>query len=752
MSREKAQKGHIAGSRNTKKENMTNFVIPKVLPVEIIDVDDDGNLLCWPTKLPKSLIKNLAHHDNNETAGNDPIPVLGLEAEQAARFSPAPGIRDRFLVKAHRVDDLHYTVTIIRKIGRERERILALYKEQNGAGFAQPVDRAEKHGFFIKKADRANAKNGDLVWIEKEKRDFARRRSSSKQQNAIIIDVAGNIEAPGAYSLIALASHDIPIDFPSDVVDEALNVTLPSMEGRVDLRDIGLLTIDPADAKDHDDAVSAIPDETQDQDGNLVNAGGFRVWVAIADVSWFVRPGSGLDREALERGNSVYLPDRVVPMLPEELSNNLCSLRDREDRPCLAVEMILNKDGQMIGYKFVRAMMRSAAKLSYEAAQDIIMGAQGPDKTVTQTVNHLYAAYQCRLKEREKRAPLDLELVERKIILGKDGLVDQVIQRERFDAHKLIEEFMILANVAAAETLEKEKTALIYRVHDAPDSEKLQAVRNYLKTLDYTLIKGNSIRPNHFNQILKIAEKRDQKEIVSEVVLRTQRQAVYDTQNLGHFGLNLNRYAHFTSPIRRYADLTVHRALIKACKLGDGGQTNIEAERLTEISENISTLERRAMMAERQTNDRYLSDYLSDQVGVKFDARIRGVTRFGMFVMLDITGADGFIPMRSLSGRGWQFDEAMSRVVDRHNGDYYFLGQNVIVRLKEAMPIEGGLVFEINTKPIHDPDSKKSKTKHYKLSQTSDKTDRSKGGKAKISKTHQAKLKKRKKSRKRKGK
>ncbi len=549
------------------------------------------------------------------------------------------------------------------------------------------MDRKEKGIYRIDKADRKGAEDGDLVWITPSN---GRQRGS---EAAKIIEIAGNMEEPGAYSLIALAGYDIPIDFPGEVLDEAAEATFPTRRGRDDLRELPLLTIDPHDAKDHDDAVAAWKDD------DPKNEGGYRVVVAIADVSWFVRPGSALDREALKRGNSVYLPDRVVPMLPESLSNDLCSLREHEDRPCLAVEMTMDRNGRLRGHRFMRAMMRSQAKLSYEEAQAIIDGGTGPSPAVRDAVLEAYAAFKVRLKERAKRAPLDLELSERKILLGQHGLVDDVAVRDRFDAHRLIEEFMIMANVAAAEALEKAKLPLVYRVHDTPDPEKLEQVRTYLQTLDYTLIKGGSVRPQHFNQVLKIASQRDEKEMISDVILRTQKQAVYATENLGHFGLNLAKYAHFTSPIRRYADLTVHRALVKAFSLGAGGQIRAESDRLESIAGDISNLERRAMMAERETVDRYLSDYLSDRVGAEFSARIRGVTRFGLFVMLDQTGADGFVPMRSLPGRNWRFDEEMNRVIDIRSQRYYQLGQPVQVCLQEAAPVEGGLVFELLSEP-----------------------------------------------------
>lgn len=658
------------------------------MPVEVVEIDEDGNLICAPRE---------RQHDQDKGLSQIVIPIA-----EARKTKPTPGIGNRLLIRLRKVDDEDYEGSIIRQIGRPEERILAVFQERKGAFLADPVERGKKDSYLIHKDDRGKAKAGDIVWLE------PKRTKRHEMRKGRITGIAGNMEEPGAYSLIALASHDIRIDFPDKVIKEAEAIKLPTMQGRTDLRTAGLITIDPADAKDHDDAVSAAEDDDPS------NEGGYRVWVAIADVSWFVRPGSALDEEALKRANSVYLPDRVIPMLPEALSNNLCSLRDREDRPCLAVEMTLNKNGQMISHRFERAMMQSAAKLSYEDAQAIIEKSAAPSNDTEKNVKTLFAAYQCRLNERQKRAPLDLELSETKIILGDDGLVDSVAVRERFDAHKLIEEFMILANVAAAQTLEQAKVPLIYRVHDTPDPEKLKGIRTYLNTLDYSMVKGNSIRPSHFNQILKLAEKRDQKEMISEVILRTQNQAVYATENLGHFGLNLTRYAHFTSPIRRYADLTVHRALIKACNLGSGGQTKSESDTLSEIAKDISTLERRAMLAERETNDRYLSEFLSSEIGTVFSARIRGVTRFGLFVMLNGIGADGFIPMRSIPGRGWFHNEELNRIEYGSSGQYYHLGQSVKVRLLEAAPVEGGLVFELLSKPLRS--GKTSSGKHKKSS------------------------------------
>ena len=659
--------------------------LPPVAPIDVMSVDDDGDLICMPAGW----------------TADGPPPIIRLSAKRAAKVKPAPGVGDRLLARLFPAGDDGYDADIIKAIGKGAHRFLAVFHKKRKGGVADPVERRVRDSFTIAEGDEAGAKDGDLVWIEtKNERGYGPKK-------ARIRGIAGHIDDKHAYSTIALANHGIPTVFPAAVLAEAEKAKLPGLDGRTDLRDTPLITIDPADAKDHDDAVYAEPDT----DPN--NPGGFRVIVAIADVSWFVKPDSELDKEAIKRGNSTYLPDRVVPMLPERLSNDLCSLKPDVDRPCMAVEMIITAQGVKKRQTFMRAMMRSYAKLAYEEAQAIADGGEA-SKELKAIVTSLYAAYAARMKEREKRAPLDLDLPERKIILDKNGDVEKVIKRDRFDAHKVIEEFMILANVAAAEALERAKTPLIYRVHDTPDPEKLDSVREYLETLDYSLIKGGGVRPANFNQLLKIAEDRDQKEMVSEVVLRSQRQAVYDTNNVGHFGLNLARYAHFTSPIRRYADLTVHRALVKAFKLGDNGQTSKEAAALPKIAEDISDLERRSVAAERESNDRYLAGYLEGRVGAEFEARIRGVTKFGLFVMLDETGADGFIPMRSIGGERFTFVEQEHSVIGDSTGGVFRLGQPVKVRLAEAAPLTGGLRFEMLSDPLPGAPRRKSSGKPSK--------------------------------------
>ncbi len=494
---------------------------------------------------------------------------------------------------------------------------------------------------------------------------------------------------------------------PLATIREAEEAKPATMEHREDWRDIPLVTIDPADAKDYDDAVYAEPDT----DPN--NPGGHVVIVAIADVSAYVRPGSALDREALKRGNSVYFPDRVVPMLPERISNDLCSLRGHEDRPAMAVRMVFTAEGRKTSHKFHRIMMRSAARLAYQQAQAAIDGA--PDDATApvldRTLKPLWAAYKVLKRGRDAREPLELDLPEKKILLTPDGKVDKVIVPERLDAHRMIEEFMIQANVSAAETLEAHHQPLIFRIHDAPALAKQESLREFLRTLDMSLAKGAQLQPAQFNRILSAVEGTDQQELVNQVVLRTQSQAEYSPDNIGHFGLHLRRYAHFTSPIRRYADLIVHRALIKALRLGPDGITTDEEARLGEISALISSTERRAMLAERETVDRLIAHFLASHLGDEYEGRVTGVTRAGLFVNLATYGADGLVPISTLGHEYFLYDEANHAITGERSGKGFRLGDTVTVRLVEALPVAGALRFEMVSEPHPMP---RSMLSHHK--------------------------------------
>jgi ribonuclease R len=489
-------------------------------------------------------------------------------------------------------------------------------------------------------------------------------------------------------SLIAIHHHGIPNVFPERVIRESENLTPFDRDGRTDVRHIPLITIDPRDARDHDDAVWAELDE---------ETGGCNILVAIADVAAYVRPGTALDREARIRGNSVYFPDRVVPMLPERISNDLCSLREKEERPALACFMSFDRSGRKTKHRFERVIMRSAAKLAYEEAQAAIDGHTN-DKTtllLEAVLKPLWKAYAILRKGRNAREPLELDLPERKLILDAHGLIERVVTPDRLDAHKLVEEFMIQANVAAAEELENRKTPLVYRVHEQPSEEKVRSLAEFLRTVGMNLALGQVMRPKHFNKLLKEVEGKDYQHVVNEVVLRTQAQAVYSPANKGHFGLSLSRYAHFTSPIRRYADLIVHRALVSALGFGDDGLSTDDIARLSDTADMISDAERRAMAAERETVDRLIATHLSKQTGAVFRGRIGGVVGAGLFVKLNESGADGFVPVTSLGRDYFVFDKTRHALIGERTGDTYQLGDRVEVKLVEATPVSGGMRFEI---------------------------------------------------------
>lgn len=527
---------------------------------------------------------------------------------------------------------------------------------------------------------------------------------------ARVTERLGSMADENAVSRIAVETHGIPLEFPRAALEEAqAAVPKTDLSGLEDMRSTPFVTIDPADARDHDDAVYAHADD------DPANPGGHVVWVAIADVARYVKPGSALDRAARERGNSVYFPGRVVPMLPERLSNDLCSLREKEDRPALAVRMVFSAQGEKRDHRFARIMMRSAAKLRYEAAQAAVDGRPAPagDTSDAETLlepvlKPLWAAWRALMRAQEKRAPLELELPERKLLLDKAGRVESVMVPERLEAHRLVETFMIAANVAAAETLESNSVPLVYRAHDAPSAEKLAALGEFLRSLDISLARGTNVQPRQFNQILARVADTPNAGLVNEVVLRSQSQAEYTPENYGHFGLNLRRYAHFTSPIRRYADLIVHRALIAALKLGDGGFL-YEPEALAETAAHISMAERRAMAAERETVDRLIAHFLADRVGTRFPGRVSGVTRSGMFVKLRDTGADGYIPAASIDENYWRYDEIGQQLVSDRTGEAFRLGDDVEVRLVEAIPVAGMLRFEILSEARKLPASERKK-------------------------------------------
>jgi ribonuclease R len=680
MLRDLTEGGHI--DRRRKKLHRPG-TLPPVVVADVTGRDSDGELLARPTEWDEE-----AH---------GAAPVIRIGSQRRARPGEVAGVGDRALLRVERAGE-ETNGRVIKLLDRAKQRVLGIFRGlPDGAGRLVPIDKKQLGRELTIPRDRtAGAVDGDLVAVE------VARQGRFGLPAGSVVERLGSLKSEKAVSLIAIHAHGIPQNFSRALLADAEAARPATLEGRDDWRDVPFVTIDPPDAKDHDDAVHAQPDP------DPRNPGGHIVSVAIADVAHYVRPGTALDREALERGNSVYFPDRVVPMLPERISNDLCSLRPLEDRPALAVRMIIGADGRKRSHTFHRIMIRSAARLHYEQAQLAISGRTDEitEPLVEKILAPLYAAYRAVLHARSERGPLDLELPERKILLKSDGTVDRIVVPQRLESHRLIEEFMILANVAAAETCERAHVPLIYRVHDEPSPEKLNALREFLTTIDISLPKAGALRPDAFNNILQRVKGLEVERLVNEVVLRSQAQAEYSPENFGHFGLNLRRYAHFTSPIRRYADLVVHRALIRAQKLGaDGLPEAIEPRVLAEIAANISATERRAMKAERETADRLIAHFLADRVGATFDGHISGVTRAGLFVELDETGADGLIPARLIGDEYFHFDEK-GRAFSGRSATYR-LGDPITVELVEAAPVAGALRFRL----LHAP-HEAARTRH----------------------------------------
>ncbi|WP_188608527.1 ribonuclease R [Chelatococcus reniformis] len=654
--------------------------LPPVVLADIGGRDADGELLARP-----------AEWDADEL-GDAPV-ILIATPRRPRPGQPTPGVGDRALLRVERGDGddgTTYTGRVIKILGKAKSQVLGVFRSlPDGGGRIEPIDKKSLgREIAVRAGDTGDARDGDLVAVA------VSRPGRLGLASARVRERLGSLTSEKAVSLLAIHAHAIPHVFPPAVLAEAERAEPIGLAGREDWRQLPLVTIDPVDAKDHDDAVHAEPDD------DAGNAGGFVLTVAIADVAAYVRPGVALDREALERGNSVYFPDRVVPMLPERISNDLCSLRPHEDRPALAVRIVIDAHGRKLRHAFHRVMMRSAAKLAYQQAQAAIDGM--PDDVtgplVEPVLKPLWAAYAALARARDQRGPLALDLPERKLVLDREGRLERVLIPPRLDAHRLIEEFMILANVCAAETLERTQQPLLYRVHDEPSIEKMRALGEVMASIAIRLPKAGALKPELFNRILAQVSGSEHQTFVNEVVLRSQAQAEYAAENYGHFGLNLRRYAHFTSPIRRYADLIVHRALIRALKLGrDGLPESTTTEVLAEVAARISTAERRAMVAERETVDRLIAHHLADQIGASFEGQISGVTRAGLFVKLAETGADGFIPASTVGDEFFRYEEGLHALVGNRTGAMHRLGDAVRVRLVEAAPVAGALRFELLT-------------------------------------------------------
>jgi ribonuclease R len=635
--------------------------LPETAIVQVTGTDRDGDALARPVAWER---------------GAGPPPTILMAPERSGSPALAPG--ERVLVRLKPMGPGRYEGRTLRRVSETPGRILGVFTPRRGQNRIVPTDRRSKAEWVVPPGQDAGAEPDEIVLAEPLARD-----PHLGLKPARVLERLGKLGDARSISLIAIHTHDIPQVFPDAALQEAAHARGVTLGSRTDLRDIKLITIDGADARDFDDAVFAEPDPD--------HPGGFRLIVAIADVAHYVRPGSALDRAAETRGNSVYFPDRVVPMLPEALSNGWCSLRPNEDRGCLFVEMQIDRTGRKTGHRFGRGLMRSAARMTYEEVQ----AAEDAHDDLGLPLVHLYAAYRALLAARLERGTLDLDLPERKVVLDDQGHVLSVAPAPRLDSHRLIEEFMVLANVAAAEELERLHTPCMYRVHAPPSDEKLEALRGFLSSMGVSLPPGNQLHPRDFDRVLRRFADTPESQLVSEVMLRSQSQAAYSPDNIGHFGLALPRYAHFTSPIRRYADLLVHRGLIKALKLGPDGLDDDQASAFPEIADRITATERRAQQAERDAIDRYLTAFMAARVGERFAACISGVTRFGLFVTVTETGASGIVPFATLPEDYWQYDEREQTLTGRRTQAVYRLAQEVDVLLSEANTVTGGMVFHV---------------------------------------------------------
>ena len=647
--------------------------VPKVTVLRVTDVDESGTVWAVPERWESDV----------------PEPKLRV-LERKGRGS-ALAVGDRLLARTEQRGN-GYAAHPMKKLAKGSELVLGVVHKEGESYWLRPVEKKERRELPLSELGRAAV--GDLVLAEKAGRP--------PRMTARVSEVLGDPFAPRSFSLIAIHKHGIPHEFPDRAIEEAERVARQDLGPREDLTHVPIVAIDPADARDHDDAVWAARDD------DPKNEGGWKAIVAIADVSFYVRPGSALDKEARKRGNSVYFPDRVVPMLPETLSAEICSLKQGEDRAALVCHLQVSREGQLKSWRFTRARVRIAANIAYEDAQAAIDGEAERvepassacsmpevEGTILDLLRPLWDCWRALYAAREKRGPLELDLPERQVVLDEKGRITSVAPRERLDAHKLIEDYMIAANVAAAKALEAKRAPVMYRDHEPPSREKLVALKDYLKTFGVEFALGQVVRPSTFNHVIDRIGEADFRPQVMEQILRTQTQAYYSPDNAGHFGLALGSYAHFTSPIRRYSDLVVHRALVRAYGLGEGGLTDSEAEAMEVTGELISQLERRAMEAERDTIDRYVAAYLSERVGDLVDCRITGVQPFGFFATVEGLGGDGLVPVSTLGTEYFRYEEASQSLVGEDSGESFSPGQRLKLRLVEANPVSGGLRFEL---------------------------------------------------------
>lgn len=634
--------------------------LPEYSQVEITGQDSMGDLIARPL----------------EWQSHDPMPQILIVKN---KINPPAGIGDIVSARLKAIGRRVYEGEILRRITRGDNQMVGVYEN----GHVYSVDRRLKQAFLVLDIPR-EIQNKDVVIIDIP-------MIHSREPVARFVRKIGSMTDPYAATLIAIYLHHLPVAFSQQSEKEVMHLKVPEPDtNRVDLKHIPFVTIDSVDARDFDDAVWT------ESDKDPLNEGGYHVMVGIADVAWYVRPDSALDADARLRGNSVYFPDRVLPMLPFELSNGVCSLKPMESRAALVCEIWLDKTGHKLRHQFIRALIQSKRRLTYDEVQDALDG-RIPIRGLETEMNALKTVYELLCQNRQKRGVIEIDVPEQEVSLNAQGSVVSIHTRIQTESMQLIEELMILANVAAAETLEEKGVPTMYRVHDRPSSEKLSVLNSFLKSIGLkpTYSLNDQSMPADFNHILEKAQNSSKDFAVNEFVLRSQSQAVYSPENIGHFGLALKRYAHFTSPIRRYADIMVHRALIQALKLGEGELSKENESTFDEIARHISQTERQAASAEQDALDRYIASFLKDKINCVFKARISSITEFGLFVRLTNYGVDGFIPIRTLSGDFFDYDDEQQALIGRGKGKKWLVGDCVSVVLKEASPITGGLLFKI---------------------------------------------------------
>lgn len=657
MVRDLKRRGVVQSGGGRHKVSLTG-ALPERCIVEITGVDSMGDLIARP----------------HEWASDKPAPQIVITRDKLAS-----GIGDIVQVKIKPAGANAYEGETLRKMTAGENHLVAVYEN----GFVQSVDRRMKQAFKLESVPPdITLRNRDILVV-----DIPPVRAYHPA--ARFIRKVGSASDAFAATMISIYMHAIPVAFSEKSEEAAARARVPAAgDTHRDLTSVPFVTIDGADARDFDDAVWAEPD------ADTKNAGGWHLMVGIADVAWYVRPGSSLDGDARLRGNSVYFPDRAVPMLPAALSNGICSLNPDEPRASFVCEIWLDKAGHKIRHRFVRGIIRSVRRLTYDAVQDMMDG--GADiPEIRRELQSLIGCYHALKQRRQRRGVLEIDVPERRVILDAKGRVADIRLRVQTESMKLIEEMMICANVAAAETLEDKGAPCMYRVHDRPSDQKIETLNNFLTALGKPGRLSARSEPADFNAVLTGAQGSPRDAAINEFVLRTQSQAQYSPDNIGHFGLALQRYAHFTSPIRRYADILVHRSLIKSLKLGDGGLTDDEAAAFDTIADHISATERQAAAAEQDAADRYVAAYLNDKVGEQFAARISSATSFGLFVHLDTYGADGLVPMSSLTDDFYDYDDRGQRLVGRQAGKAFAVGDRCEVILRECVPFTGGLVFQM---------------------------------------------------------